>query len=448
MKNVASIGVRSAEFVSVTALFGDTVLDSRSLAPPGARAEYLIGEDPRATATARGLPVPLFPLVRMTGADCEVAWCAGMSGHVTLQGGEHITLDELVQRGETQAREVGRVWRLPRGGRCRVDVGDTTFVVESSGRPERVASPSRMADRDVLLYDGVSLAAHAMVLFLLFSVPPTIVSASVPPIGTSITMAAFAPRPESVDALPDWIRRPRAEPRPDTTGGRPRVRATPHAAPRPSSDASAGEVARRAAMDAGVLGILSGGSGTLSRLFSKDSAIGEDASRAMNQLTGGALGAGLDVSGLIVARTGGGGGVPYGAYQTRRVPRGGVRAPSRSLDGRAPTAPEAIPGKAVVRGALDREIIRRIVRHNANQIRYCYEAALRRNPDVSGRVTVQFLVGGQGQVLTSMVQASDLGDAEAERCIADAVRRWAFPAPQGGGTVLVNYPFLLRATGE
>jgi hypothetical protein len=29
-------------------------------------------------------------------------------------------------------------------------------------------------------------------------------------------------------------------------------------------------------------------------------------------------------------------------------------------------------------------------------------------------------------------------------CIANAVRRWQFPSPEGGGIVTVNYPFNLQ----
>jgi hypothetical protein len=28
------------------------------------------------------------------------------------------------------------------------------------------------------------------------------------------------------------------------------------------------------------------------------------------------------------------------------------------------------------------------------------------------------------------------------------VRRWAFPAPQGGGTVQVTYPYVFKSSGQ
>jgi hypothetical protein len=46
-----------------------------------------------------------------------------------------------------------------------------------------------------------------------------------------------------------------------------------------------------------------------------------------------------------------------------------------------------------------------------------------------------------------MVAGSSLGNRSVETCIAGAVRRWSFPAPDGGGIVIVNYPFMLTSSG-
>jgi hypothetical protein len=60
---------------------------------------------------------------------------------------------------------------------------------------------------------------------------------------------------------------------------------------------------------------------------------------------------------------------------------------------------------------------------------------------------VQFTIAGTGQVIASMVQSSTLNNGAVEQCIAQAVRRWEFPKPQGGGIVVVTYPFVLKASG-
>ena len=92
--------------------------------------------------------------------------------------------------------------------------------------------------------------------------------------------------------------------------------------------------------------------------------------------------------------------------------------------------------------ALDRDIIRRIVRANISEIRHCYNRGLVRDPDLTGTVTVEFTIGPTGHVSASSVRSTDL-PADVADCIADAPKRWTFPEPEGGGNVIVAYPFIL-----
>ena len=77
----------------------------------------------------------------------------------------------------------------------------------------------------------------------------------------------------------------------------------------------------------------------------------------------------------------------------------------------------------------------------------CYEQQLVRQPNLGGRVTVQFTIAASGQVIASVVQTSTIGNPAVEMCIVQAVKRWEFPKPIGGGIVLVSYPFALTPTG-
>jgi hypothetical protein len=98
-------------------------------------------------------------------------------------------------------------------------------------------------------------------------------------------------------------------------------------------------------------------------------------------------------------------------------------------------------GKATVQGALDKDIIRRIVRTHINEVRSCYSAGLKQNPKLAGRVTVNFVISGSGTVASSVVESTTLADTTVGNCIAKAVKRWRFPKPRGGDTVIVSYPF-------
>ncbi|MBN2495350.1 MAG: TonB family protein [Deltaproteobacteria bacterium] len=124
------------------------------------------------------------------------------------------------------------------------------------------------------------------------------------------------------------------------------------------------------------------------------------------------------------------------------------RAPRRQHRGRPEREVAIHTGQLEIVGPLSRETIRRIIRSHRDQIRYCYGQALTREPHLSGKLVVRFTVEGDGRVAGVGLQHSTLGRSDMERCILDRVRTWVFPAPRGGGTVSVRYPFLFRAPGK
>ena len=126
----------------------------------------------------------------------------------------------------------------------------------------------------------------------------------------------------------------------------------------------------------------------------------------------------------------------------------GIGAGTVGLGGRRARAPEIIPGPAEVRGNLDREIVRRIIRRHINEVRQCAEKQREANPRFGGRVVVQFTVAASGTVILSKLQSSTLADAPAETCLVGAVRHWEFPEPVGGGPAIVSFPFQFIARGD
>ena len=50
-------------------------------------------------------------------------------------------------------------------------------------------------------------------------------------------------------------------------------------------------------------------------------------------------------------------------------------------------------------------------------------------------------------VQTAALAASTISNGKVEQCVVEAVRRWTFPSPEGGGIVVVTYPFVLEQTG-
>jgi len=115
------------------------------------------------------------------------------------------------------------------------------------------------------------------------------------------------------------------------------------------------------------------------------------------------------------------------------------------LRGDSARVPRVRNGNADVRGSLSREVIQRVIRRHINEVRFCYEQQLSRNPTLEGRVDVSFIISPTGSVQSAMVRNTTLNDARVESCVTQAVRRWHFPAPDGGGIVAVNYPFVFSS---
>ena len=99
-------------------------------------------------------------------------------------------------------------------------------------------------------------------------------------------------------------------------------------------------------------------------------------------------------------------------------------------------------------GGLSKDVIAKIIRDHQNEIKYCYEVELQRNPSLFGKVAVLFTIDGSGSVSQASVAESSLGNSSAEQCMLSRIRRWKFPEPQGGGLVTVNFPWVFKPAGS
>jgi uncharacterized membrane protein len=98
--------------------------------------------------------------------------------------------------------------------------------------------------------------------------------------------------------------------------------------------------------------------------------------------------------------------------------------------------PSAIDGT----GVLSPQEVAKVVNRRLGAIKGCYERALRRNPNLEGKVTIQFTVAGGGKVTSARATLNEL-TPEVGECIVSAFMRFRFPEPEGGSTTF-EYPFL------
>ncbi|MBN2527279.1 MAG: AgmX/PglI C-terminal domain-containing protein [Deltaproteobacteria bacterium] len=81
-----------------------------------------------------------------------------------------------------------------------------------------------------------------------------------------------------------------------------------------------------------------------------------------------------------------------------------------------------------------------VVNRRIGAIKGCYERGLKRDPSLTGKITIRFTISGSGKVTTARPTLNQL-NGEVGDCITSAFLRFRFPPPEGG-TVTFEYPFL------
>ncbi|HLK88963.1 MAG TPA: AgmX/PglI C-terminal domain-containing protein [Polyangia bacterium] len=214
--------------------------------------------------------------------------------------------------------------------------------------------------------------------------------------------------------------------------------------------------------DNSILAMLDGPrTSALAAVLDDGPAMGADAASVTGNLIAANPGAAFGAGGLSALGSGaGGGGQGEGTIglatlgtignfgQGRGAGPGGYGHGAGPLHARRATVPDPIIGNASVRGTLDKEIIRRVVRRHLNEVKYCYQQSLARRPSLEGRLVTQFTIAPTGQVLAAVVQSSTLHEISVEACVVGAIKRWAFPAPERGGLAMVSYPFTFSPAGD
>jgi outer membrane biosynthesis protein TonB len=105
---------------------------------------------------------------------------------------------------------------------------------------------------------------------------------------------------------------------------------------------------------------------------------------------------------------------------------------------------EAHPGTRI--GSVGRTELRSRISSHGEQIRSCYEAALRQLPDGRGRVVVRFVIDQAGSVPFVNVSGSEPHSPQLSCCIAKRVASWSFAKPSDGDYVVVEYPFTVKVS--
>lgn len=156
---------------------------------------------------------------------------------------------------------------------------------------------------------------------------------------------------------------------------------------------------------------------------------------------------GVANSGLLGAMAGGAGARGLGGLGARGVGHGGgggegVGYGKMSL--KSSVSRGATSSGVVIGGALDRNVIQRVIRQHQRRLRSAYETALKSNPSLSGKVVFELHINAQGRVAHAKLVTDTLKDPALSKALLRILRRLKFPKPQGGGMMVIKYPLVFR----
>jgi TonB family protein len=449
--------------VEVRVFWGESLLGSTFLAHP---KEILIGESESCDfqIPGQGLPIADFPIIQTVGGEAYLVFTSSMDGEVERPGDAPRRLRELVTGRQAVGHgqiEGSYSVPLPVGSFAWVELATLRVEIQVKPIPRRVVAP---------FFSGLDLRFLNLLLIFGFGMLTFVITAATMPLDTDTTaddlfrnpsaMAKFIVKPPEKKKNP-WLDKLKGEQKQKgemaekhkgdegAMGKKDAPKRNTKAAPK-AIDVNAKELVK----NSGLMRLLGGGSSGLSTILGTGG-LGGDLKGAMGHMFGASVGDAAGLGGLGLRGTGMGGGglgntIGIGDIGTKGR-GGGLGGYGTGIGGMGHKGGSDIgitSGNPIVEGSLDKELIRRVIHSHASQVRFCYESELVRHPGMNGKVTVKFIIAASGSVQRAGIDQSTLGNANVESCIVSRVYQWQFPKPKGGGIVVVNYPFLLKASGD
>jgi FHA domain-containing protein len=459
--------------VELRVLWGDALLDAGTFVAP--KQPIVIGEGPRChfRLTAPNLPSATFPVLRHDAGEYRFLFARGMRGGVD-EGGKVRTFGELVKaRTASQDDAVEGAWSVPvpRAGIVRAELGSGLCVEARFRRPPKPAV--------VPWWERLDYRYLNLLLVLLFLQGGFIVAAKTTTRDIDLVqddlakgqqrMAKFvmkAPEQQKVNPYLEKLKSDLKKEQPGEMaerhkgdegqmGKKDAPKTNGRSAPK-AIDPNAKELVK----NSGLLAALGKGRGTggLSTVFGQGG-LGGDLKGAIGNMYGPVVGDSRGVGGLGLKGTGTGGGgagetIGIGAVGTkgRGGGLGGYGSGVGGLGAKRDRDVAIATGETKVLGAIDPELIRKVIRDHADQVRYCYEQQLTLNPKLGGKVAIKWQINADGRASATILDPSVPIDSDGLRtvgeCIMSRIRTWEFPKPKGGGMAIVTYPWILRSSGS
>jgi hypothetical protein len=470
-----------ARAVEVVIRWGATTLHVAHLTPP---RPFFVGESTdKASACDFSLPAEKLGATRMPllltgeGGQVRLVVPANATGNITLAGQATKSVREMIATAAPSAALANAVEiPLPEGSKAEIEIGDIHFAVSTVNAGRAVGGRFRLDSRG-LPYQALSLMLHAGLLAATAVFMPSMAMADQDGISDQQRYELQAALDSAAEREPDVKKDESSAQNAGPSGGTgseakgesgkmgsQTSRATNGryglAGAKDNTDVQPSRAqALQDASTFGMIGLLNSGLGgdpnAVTVAWGGDVTSGRDPKSALGNMWGQTIDEAGGAGGLGLSGIGESGGGQWNGIGLGRV--GTVGNGNGLGDGQdfgnghshgqlqgthIAKAPGLVRvGVASVSGRLPPEIIQRTVRQNFGRFKFCYEAGLRNNPSLAGRVSVRFIINRDGGVASSENGGSDLPDAGVVSCVTRAFFGLSFPQPENG-IVTVTYPIV------
>src|SRR3954452_5642240 len=405
-------------------------------------------------------------LFEMSGNGYVAHFSDGMDARIAV-GNEIISLSQLKQTGNIQKR--GASWVLPLDERSRgkITLADMTILFQfvtpppPQPRPQLPASVRGSAFSDLdwffTIIASVSFLLHLALVIYLRSVdwPRKPDIEAVPDRFVQMVMKKpeeKKPEEKKVEAKKEEDKKPdkKKSEEKKAEAAAPKRELTDAEKAKMAEDKAKADAERRARLAEQVkstgllklLGAKSDGEGSIADVLGKGD-VDRDQEKAFQGVGGVGVASGNDqLRGIKTGGSGSGRVATVGGLRGGGSIEGGgtgAAATEKKVSGVVKSEAPAVDGE------LDPAMVAKEVRTRLGAIKACYERALKRNPNLSGKVVIHWTITAAGTVSGTDVEQDTLGDSEVANCIKSLVSRWRFPAP-AGGSVDVSFPFVFQAS--
>ena len=404
-----------------------------------------------------------FELFQLVGDDYILNFTGEMSGKIALPGGVQ-KLEHLRDTGA--ARNAGTHYqiKLADTSRGNIRIGDFTVFFEFVAAPPITPKPQLPAAVQRGFVKNIDWTFTTWVIFsymLFFGFIIYMENADwkvqkgVEEVPEALARLIFEAPIEPPTVEEESIEEGEGEEEEKAEGKAPEKKPSKAAEGRgPTGDEQAGasaegraRIAQEAAAqaEAMLLGALGGSGGALGDVLSGGAVTG-NAADVLAQASGVGV-ATKSEAGTLRTRSGGGSGQKAGLGSLKKGKGAGKAASEgeavKERDVRGNVGLNS-GGDVGGSGEFDQALVQRQIKQRLKSITRCYESELRKNPSLSGKVTVTFTIQERGNVTGAKASENTTGSPAVADCVTRTISRFRFNPGPDGGSVTFRYPFVFQ----